>query len=128
MDVSSGRTANLMALSRIEIGPGCLIASGTRFIDHDHGTESNLPMKEQPEGSAAIVVGSDVCVGANCVILKGVTIGCGAVVAAGSVVTKSIPSNAIVAGVAARIRRLRSSYTDQVKALLSNKDYNLSGN
>ena len=95
------------ALSRIEVGAFCLIASGTRFIDHDHGTRLDLPMKEQPEQSADVIIGSDVWIGVNCVILKGVSIGSGAIIAAGSVVTKAVPPLAIVAGVPARVLRFR---------------------
>lgn len=92
---------------RVRIGDNCLIAAGTRFIDHDHGLSVDCPMKDQPTISAAIEVGSDVWIGANCIILKGVHIGDGAVIAAGSVVTKSVPARAIVAGVPARLIRMR---------------------
>ena len=108
-----GAGCEFNALSRIELGPGCLVASGTRFIDHDHGTDPDLPMKDQPERSADILLGPDVWVGVNCVILKGVTIGRGAIIAAGSVVTKNVPSGAIVAGTAGRILRLRTERTGQ---------------
>ena len=103
-----GTGCEFNSISRIEIGSFCLIASGTRFIDHDHGTSLGRIMKEQPERSADIVIGEDVWIGANCVILKGVSIGSGAIVAAGSVVTKSVPALAIVAGVPARLLRYRS--------------------
>ena len=103
-----GGGCELNALSSIVIGSCCLIASGTRFIDHDHGIELGTLMKHQPERSAEILVGSDVWFGVNCTILKGVTIGDGAIIAAGSVVTKNVPPLAIVAGVPARILRFRS--------------------
>lgn len=93
--------------SRITIGPSCLIASGTRFIDHNHGTDPSLPMKLQEEDEAAITIGADVWIGANSIILKGITIGEGAIVAAGTVVTKSIAPMAIHAGVPARFIRSR---------------------
>lgn len=102
-----GSGCEFNALSRIELGAGCLVASGTRFIDHNHGIDPALPMKDQPEQSADILVGADVWIGVNCVILKGVTIGRGAIVAAGSVVTKDVEPYAIVAGVAARVLRSR---------------------
>jgi acetyltransferase-like isoleucine patch superfamily enzyme len=104
--IGSGCEFNV--ISRIEIGDSCLIASGTRFVDHDHGMSIGIPMKQQSEQSADIMVGPDVWIGANCVILKGVSIGSGAIVAAGSVVTKDIPPLAIVAGVPARVLRFRT--------------------
>src|ERR1700712_1653640 len=93
-----GTGSEFNAIESIRIGQNCLIASGSRFIDHNHGTELGTPMKLQPEVSAAIVVGSDVWIGANCVVLKGVTIGDGAIVAAGSIVTKSVEAYTIVGG------------------------------
>ena len=58
--------------------------------------------------SKPIVIEDDVFIGANCLILKGVTIGARSIVAAGSVVTRSVPADCIVGGNPARIiRRLR---------------------
>ena len=54
-----------------------------------------------------MTIGPDVWVGARCVILPGVTIGEGAVIAAGSVVTKDVPAGAVVGGVPARIIKTR---------------------
>jgi hypothetical protein len=54
-----------------------------------------------------VVIGNDVWLGASCLVLKGVTIGDGAVVAAGAVVTKDVPPYAIVGGVPARVIRYR---------------------
>jgi len=89
---------------RIEIGPDCLIASGCKFIDHDHGTaRRDIPLREQPDGAEAeIILGPDVWLGVNVVVLKGVRIGGGAIVAAGAVVTKEIGEYEIWGGVPAR--------------------------
>ena len=57
--------------------------------------------------SDEVNIGNDVWIGTNAVILRGVNIGDGAVVAAGSIVTKNVPAYAIVAGVPARIIRYR---------------------
>jgi len=86
------------------IGRDCLIASGCKFIDHDHGFVSrDVPMNVQPDGvEEAIVLEEDVWLGVGVVVLKGVKIGRGAIVAAGAVVTKSIPSYEIWAGIPAR--------------------------
>ena len=89
---------------RVEIGADCLIASGCKFIDHDHGTaRRDVPMREQTEGAEAeIILGNDVWLGVNVVVLKGVRIGRGAIVAAGAVVTKSVGDFEIWGGIPAR--------------------------
>lgn len=87
---------------KIMIGNDTLIASGTRFIDHDHGIELNQLMRAQECPASEIKIEDNVWIGCNTIILKGVTIGTGAVIAAGAVVTKSVPSNEIWGGVPAR--------------------------
>jgi len=89
---------------RVELGPDCLIASGCKFIDHYHGTSArDVPMNRQTDGAAeAILLENDVWLGANVVVLKGVQIGRGAIVAAGAVVTKAVPAFEIWGGVPAR--------------------------
>jgi acetyltransferase-like isoleucine patch superfamily enzyme len=94
--------------SGLTIGNHSLIASGTRFVDHNHGTDSAALTAKQKCTSAPIVVGQNVWIGANCVVLAGVEIGEGAVVAAGAIVTKSVVSNSIVAGVPARLIKYRT--------------------
>lgn len=89
---------------RIEIGADCLIGSGCKFIDHDHDSaRRDVPINEQIDSpEAGIVLGSDVWLGANVVVLKGVQIGSGAIIAAGAVVTGSVPEYEIWGGVPAR--------------------------
>lgn len=86
----------------IDVGADSLIAAGCRFIDHDHGIEQGTLMRNQHGPEKAIRIGSNVWLGCNVVILKGVEIGEGAVVAAGAVVTKSILPNEIWGGVPAK--------------------------
>ena len=86
----------------IEIGDNSLIASGCRFIDHDHGTDRKVLMREQSGPEKEIVIGTDVWIGCNAVILKGVRIGDGAIIAAGAVVNKSIPAYEIWGGIPAK--------------------------
>ncbi|MCH4017747.1 MAG: hypothetical protein LKE74_04740 [Prevotella sp.] len=59
----------------------------------DRISEEPILFKKQP-----IVIGNDVWLGANCLILKGVTIGARTIIGAGSVVTKDIPADCIAAG------------------------------
>lgn len=89
---------------KIDIGSHCLIASGCRFIDHDHGSaRRDIPMSTQPHSAdAPIALEEDVWLGVNVVVLKGVRIGRGAIVAAGAVVTNNIPPFEIWGGVPAR--------------------------
>jgi acetyltransferase-like isoleucine patch superfamily enzyme len=88
----------------ITIGSHCLIASGCYFIDHDHqSARRDVPMGTQSDGpEAPVTLENDVWIGANVVLLKGVTIGRGAIVAAGAVVRHSIPPYEIWGGVPAK--------------------------
>jgi acetyltransferase-like isoleucine patch superfamily enzyme len=86
----------------IRIGDDCLIASGCKFIDHDHGIVKDMNMNSQPGREKPILIESDVWLGVNVVVLKGVTLGTGAVIAAGAVVTKSVPPFEIWGGIPAR--------------------------
>jgi len=87
---------------RLAIGDDSLIGAGTRFIDHDHGISDQSLIRLQQEVTDPITVGSDCWIGANAVILKGVQIGGGAVIAAGAVVTKAVPPREVWAGVPAK--------------------------
>lgn len=86
----------------ITVGDYSLIASGCKFIDHDHGIELNQTMFSQYGTRSAITIGNDVWLGCNVIVLKGVQIGNGAVVAAGAVVTKSVPAFEIWGGIPAK--------------------------
>ena len=64
---------------------------------------------EQGISTKPVVIGDDVWIGANAVILPGVTIGRHCVVAAGAVVTKDVPDNTVVAGVPAKVIKTLTS-------------------
>jgi acetyltransferase-like isoleucine patch superfamily enzyme len=83
------------------IGPGCYIT------DHDHGPSASVAPLQQPMISKPTHIGKRVWLGANVVVLKGVTIGDRTIVGAGSVVTKSLPPDVIAAGVPAQVIRSR---------------------
>jgi acetyltransferase-like isoleucine patch superfamily enzyme len=91
----------------IVIGNDALIASGCKFIDHNHGIESGTPIHQQPNTGEKIVIEEDVWLGSNVIVLQGVTIGRGAVIGAGAVVTRSVPAGEIWAGIPARKVRER---------------------
>ncbi len=105
------RHAFLDASERIEIGNDVMIGPFAYITDHDHGTLPNIPIKHQELNSAAVRIGHDVWIGTHSVILKGVTIGDHAIIAAGAVVTKDVPSGSVVGGVPANRIRQRSSLT-----------------
>ncbi len=82
---------------KITIGEHCAIARNVTIRDFDaHEIDGKKDAKE-------IFIGNRVWIGTNAVILKGVHISDGAVVAAGAVVTKDVPANALVAGVPAKV-------------------------
>lgn len=72
----------------------------------------------EPPSKQPVIIEDDVFIGANSVVLEGVTISQGAVVAAGSVVTQDVPANTVVAGMPAKIIKIKDSKTeDKVKLL-----------
>jgi acetyltransferase-like isoleucine patch superfamily enzyme len=87
---------------RIQIGNDTNIASGCKFIDHDHGIKLGELIGGQECVEGDIIIGEGVWLGFDVIVLKSVTIGDGAVVAAGAVVTKPIPAYEIWAGVPAK--------------------------
>lgn len=93
---------------KVTIGNGVRIASHVSIVGFNHGFDDiETPIHRQPLTSLGIEIGDDVWIGANAVVLDGVKIGRGAVVAAGAVVAKDIPAMAIAGGVPARVLRYR---------------------
>lgn len=109
--------SNLICAERIEIGNDVLISWGCSIVDHNshsiNWSERQLDVIEWRKNiknwsavkTAAIKIGEKSWIGFNVIILKGVSIGEGAVVGAGSVVTKDVPPYTIVAGNPAKIIR-----------------------
>lgn len=87
----------------IEIGDDCLIGHQTVLatLNHDLSPESRGGMFPAP-----IKIGRRVWIGAHATVLPGVTIGDNAVIAAGAVVTKDVPANAVVGGMPAKIIKI----------------------
>jgi maltose O-acetyltransferase len=103
-----GRGVEIEISTRVTIGRHGLIAPGVFITDHNHGTSIDEPIFRQPSVHSTVVIGDDVWIGANAVILPGVNIGDGAVVGAGAVVTSDVPPRSIVGGVPARLIRNRN--------------------
>ena len=83
----------------VTLGDGCLIGHNVDFATLDHGT---APEDRGAMYPAPIRLGKNVWVGSNSTILRGVTVGDNAIIAAGSVVTKDVVANTVVGGVPAR--------------------------
>ena len=99
----------IVSYSEVSIGRNCLIGEYVSIRDADHGTAPDLPIREQPHETRPIRIGEDVWIGRGAVVLKRVTIGDGAVIAANSLVTKDFRPLMIVAGAPAREIRQRGS-------------------
>ncbi len=102
-----GHACEFVCNTKITIGDDCLIASRTTFVDVGHGIDPSSKMNLQDTVAEEIKIEEDVWIGSSCVIIKGVTIGKGSVVAAGSLVNKSIPPYQIWGGVPAKFIKNR---------------------
>lgn len=96
------------AHEKLWIGRNVMIGPHCYFTDADHSKEPGESVKSQPMQYAPLMVEDEAWIGTHATILPGVTIGRGAVVAAGAVVTKSVPPMAIVAGVPAKVISYRA--------------------
>ncbi|WP_165789090.1 acyltransferase [Cryobacterium zongtaii] len=87
----------------IRIGTDCLFGPHVQIFSENHIFDSlTLPIREQGEVRIPTDIGNDVWIGAGVTVLAGCSIGDGAVIAAGSVVTKSVEAGSIMAGVPAK--------------------------
>lgn len=99
------------------VGKYCSISYGVKFViddgGHLHNRVSNYPFKtSEVSTNQGVVIGNDVWIGLDAIILYGCTIGNGVTIAAGSVVTKDVPDYCVVAGVPARIIKKKCSDAD----------------
>jgi acetyltransferase-like isoleucine patch superfamily enzyme len=111
-DTGIGAYTTIESINSIIIGNGCQIARFCYLIDHNHyAADKNVPMVKQTNfktdfsTSMPIVIEDNCWIGANVIILRGVRIGAGSIIGAGSVVTKNIPKNSIAVGVPARVKK-----------------------
>ena len=93
------------------------VASNVTFINHDvaHKVLNNLGSGNYDYNSGCIEVMNNVFIGSNTIILPNIKIGSNVIVAAGSVVTKDIPDDSVVAGVPARVIGKFSDYVEKRK-------------
>ena len=103
LEIGSGyinNNLNMSVFSKVTIGHRVAISENVLIRDSDnHSLNGSNP-------TAGITIGDDVWIGANVTILKGVSIGDGAVVAAGSLVNRDVPPRSLVAGVPAKVKKM----------------------
>ncbi|MDP1540639.1 MAG: acyltransferase [Moraxellaceae bacterium] len=92
--VTFNRGVNLNSQLKVEIGKDTFIGPSVLIYDHDHEIIDGIVQKHDYI-RAPVIIGDNVWVGANSIILKGVTIGSRSIIAAGSIVTKDVPSNTV---------------------------------
>jgi acetyltransferase-like isoleucine patch superfamily enzyme len=97
----------LNAFGDLTVGDDTMFGPFVNVNCADHGMERGRPMREQYGTYGPVRIGKDCWLGAMVVVLKGATIGDGAVIGAGSVVAGDIPEYAIAAGSPARVLRTR---------------------
>lgn len=103
--------SQIRCMEKIVIGEKCAIARNVIIMDYDahdiYYKDGGTNNKTSP-----IIIGNHVWIGVGATILKGVTVGDGAIIAAGAVVTRDVPSNSIVAGVPAKIVKSNVQWRD----------------
>lgn len=101
----------------IELGDDVRLTAGVQFITHDGGmwVLRNLSLLRDADLFGKIVVGNNVHVGINTVIMPGVTIGDNVLIGVGAVVTNDIPSNSVAVGVPARVIKTIDEYYEKNK-------------
>ena len=105
-----GQECTISAFQHISIGRECIVADRVMLIDFDHGVvETERPIREQGIYKRDVRVGHNVWVGYGACFLRGVTVGDNVVVGTYAVVNRDVPSNAVVAGVPAKVLRMREA-------------------
>ena len=84
------------------------ITDGVRFLTHDGGTLLYRNIVPDLEITKPIVIGNNVYIGNNVIILPGVNVGNNVIIGAGAVVSKDIPDNSVAVGVPARVIKTAS--------------------
>ncbi|MDP4268280.1 MAG: DapH/DapD/GlmU-related protein [Bacteroidota bacterium] len=121
----------LSSVSYIKIGDKTFFGPNTTIVTGNHSNYiigklmADYQLKDKlPTDDAPVIISNDVWIGTGAIILKGVTIDRGAIIAAGAVVTKDVPPYAIVSGVPARLIKFRWKLSEiiQHEEMLYNKE------
>lgn len=99
----------------ITLGYNVHITAGVKFITHDGGTLLFRDRVPDLEITKPIVVGDNVYLGNNVILLPGVTIGSNVVIGAGAVVSRDIPDNSVAVGVPACVIKTAEEYFEKLK-------------
>ena len=102
-DVSIGTHTIIAVKNLVKIGDYTRIAPFVYIADNNHSFAKGELIMNQRADIGEVVIGKDVWIGSGARILKGITVGDGAVIGAGTIVTKDIPSEAIVVGNPGRV-------------------------
>jgi acetyltransferase-like isoleucine patch superfamily enzyme len=103
-----GQECTISAYQHVSIGRECIVADRVMLIDFDHGmVEVERPIREQGIYKRDVRVGHNVWIGYGACLLRGVTVGNNSVIGTNSVVNKDVPGDAVVAGIPARVLRMR---------------------
>lgn len=103
-----GQECTISAYQRVSIGRECIVADRVMIIDFDHGVvEVERPIRLQGIYKRDVRIGHNVWIGYGACLLRGVSVGDNAVIGTSSVVTSEVPANAVVAGIPARVIRMR---------------------
>lgn len=127
INTTTGNFTVIARESRVGLGPhpmNLLTPHSIFYKNKPWGFHPDWVAPVQFEEEKRIIIGSDVWIGSRAIVMDGVTIGDGAIVAAGSVVTKDVPPFAIVGGAPAKLIRYRFS-NEMIKRLLEIKWWNL---
>lgn len=96
------RGVHLVAMAGITVGSGSMIGEYSSIRDANHLRQPGVPIRDAGHQARPIIIGNEVWIGRGVTVLGGVRIGDGATVGANAVVTRDVPSGAVVAGVPAR--------------------------
>lgn len=103
-DVGISANAFFSVRGKVSIGSSTIFGPGVKLFSENHiFTDRDTPIYLQGADKKGITIGEDCWIGADAIILDGVTIGKGSIVASGAVVNKDVPEYSIVGGVPAKI-------------------------
>ena len=105
-----GQECTISAFQHVSIGRECIIADRVMLIDFDHGAaEVERPIRVQGIYKRDVRLGHNIWIGYGACVLRGVSIGDNSIIGTSAVVTSDMPANAVIAGVPARVIRMREA-------------------